>query len=98
MPRREDDPFIAKGDQVTIRKSGGMAGIWRVAAARYASSDPEDGRIEMVLTRGSAMNVKTTYDPATMSVKSSAPPHELARDLRVGKAIAPVKRAGGRRP
>lgn len=97
MPRREEEPFIAKGDQVTIRRSGGTAGIWRVAAVRYASGNPEDARIEMVLTRGSAMNVKMIYDPATMSVKSGALPHELARDLRVGKPISPVKRMGGQR-
>lgn len=98
MARREEEPFIAKGDQVTIRKSGVMAGIWRVAAARYASGNSEDARIEMVLTRGASMNFKTMYDPATMSVKSGAPAHMLARDLRIGKPMAPVKRAGGRRP
>jgi hypothetical protein len=98
MSRREDAPFIAKGDQVTIRKSGGMAGIWRVAAARYASANPADKRIEMVLTRGASMNIKTLYDPETMGVKSHMPPHQLARDLNVGIALAPFKRTGGQRP
>lgn len=98
MPRREEEPFIAKGDQVTIRRAGAISGIWRVAAARYASANPEDARIEMVLNRGASMNFKTVYDPATMTVKSGAPPHMLARDLRVGKAVDPVKRRGGRRP
>jgi hypothetical protein len=98
MARREEEPFIAKGDQVTIRRAGAISGIWRVAAARYASADPEDARIEMVINRGASMNVKTLYDPATMSVKSGAPLHMLSRDVRVGKAIDPLKRAGGRRP
>lgn len=98
MPRREEEPFIAKGDQVTIRRAGAISGIWRVAAARYASANPEDTRIEMVLSRGTSMNFKAVYDPATMTVKSNAPPHMLARDLRVGKALQPRKRIDGRQP
>lgn len=98
MARREEEPFIAKGDQVTIRRPSAVSGIWRVAAARYASSNPEDPRIEVVLNRGASMHFKTVYDPATMTVKSGAPPHMLSRDVRVGKALAPLKRAGGRRP
>jgi len=97
---REKQPFIAKGDDVTIRRSGAISGIWRVAAARYANDNPEDARIEMVLSRGSAMTFKTLYDPKTMTVKSNTPPHILSRDTRVGKPVGDVRRksGGGRRP
>lgn len=100
MSPREKHPFISKGDDVTIRKSGAISGVWRVAAARYANDNPEDNRINLVLSRGSSsMMFKTPYDPQTMTVKNNTPPHILSRDMRVGKSVGDVRRkGGGRRP
>lgn len=93
MARREDTPFIAKGDLVTVNR-GALRGVWRVSAARYASDNVYDSKISLVLTGGASMHVKATYDPDRMTVKSSAPVHQLARDIRT-PALPPVLRRGG---
>ncbi len=96
MAPREDEPFIAKGDQVTIRGGGSIAGAWRVASAHYASENAQDPRIRMVLTRGSSQHIKTIYDPAKMTVRNNTPADTLSRDLRVGKMPPHPRRGGGR--
>ncbi len=96
MATREDEPFIAKGDQVTIRGGGSIAGVWRVASARYASENAEDPRIRMVLMRGSSQHIKTVYDPAKMTVRKNPPADTLSRDLRVGKMPQRPRRGSGK--
>ena len=98
MAPREDEPFIAKGDQVTIRGGGSIAGVWRVAAARYASENNDDPRIRVVLTRGSSQHINTVYDPAKMAVRNNTPAHTLSRDLRVGRMPQKPRRGDGKRP
>jgi hypothetical protein len=89
--KREREPFIQKGDEVHITRPGGMAGFWKVAAARYAHDNETDHRIDMVLTRGGGMMFKIAFDEKTMRVKNSTPDYMLARGISVGKPVT-VKR------
>ena len=86
--KREKDPFIQKGDAVRIHRPGGIAGLWKVASARYMSSNETDHRIEMVLSKGGGMMFKVKFDEASMRVRNDTPDYMLSRNIAVKKPLA----------
>lgn len=89
MPgKREKDPFIQKGDEVRIYRPGGLAGLWKVATARYMSSKETDHRIEMVVSKGGGMMFKVKFDENSMRVRNNTPDYMLSRNIAVKKPLA----------
>jgi hypothetical protein len=86
--KREKDPFIQKGDEVHIYRPGGLAGLWKVATARYMSRDESDPRIEMVLSKGGGMMFKIKFDEKSMRVRNNTPDYMLSRDIAVKKPLS----------
>lgn len=85
--KREKEPFIQKGDEVHIYRPGGLAGLWKVASARYMSRDDHDHRIEMVLSKGGGMMFKIKFDEKSMRLHNHTPDYMLSRDIAVKKPL-----------
>jgi hypothetical protein len=85
--RREKEPFINRGDRILI-KNGSCGGTWNVLAARWAKGDDAaDDRIEVVLGRGTGMNLKTIFNAENMQHQSNWPREVLSRDINVQKPL-----------
>jgi len=85
--RREKEPFIQKGDEVHIYRPGALAGLWKVAAARYMSRDERDQRIEMVLSKGGSMMFKIRFDEKSMRLRNNTSDYMLSRGIAVKKPL-----------